>query len=565
MSIRLQALVVVIVGVAALVAALALIGGRGGEAESGSVEPTIPNAPAPGADEAPIEDLAGVRPEGRLAAVRLQGFTKGREVVPPEATAADATPPPDVPDGTALVGTIVDASGDPVRTAELELRADGRGPDVRVEADAHGRFAVAIEVHGERTVAARADGLGRSAERTLTVREGVATDLGVLRLLGDGTLTGRAVFPGGKAFPRLELTATAVDAAASPGLRRTSRTTDASGRFSMAALAPGPFRFAAYGEDRVPILGSDSAQSGDEAVELVVDAVLLRVRCADEQGNTVGMRTIQLATAPDGRRGDEGALTNRFYAGDRDGHEFILATGVPYRLQGTDTDGRTYFALVSEDLPAGIHAVDLMQDVAGLGVFRATLPPQGVDSAAVLAVRRIERDGESVPGMSVWKSGNVAEGCTLEVRGLLPGSYRAQLEVSGDDWFGLETDEHAFRIFAGTTEQIDVTAYMGGAMEFRVGVAGGDSEQQSNLRARVRLRGPASSEWTWADLTSRRSSGATVRGTRVFADRTLARSSVLRPGTYGVEVRAAGFRAVHTEAAVFAGASTEVWIDLERK
>ncbi|MEM6567771.1 MAG: carboxypeptidase-like regulatory domain-containing protein, partial [Planctomycetota bacterium] len=394
-------LAIATLSVAAVLAALLLGGDRQSAVGAGGVERATPAAsePAERPDDGPTADVPSELVPSRREAEADSTTPPDEPSSTPAAASAEA-PPPVIPEGTALTGTLVDAEGSPVAEAVLELSANGRRRDVRVTPDDLGRFAVAVDRHGELGVAAIADGIGRSADLTRTVPEGVTTDLGVLRLLGDGRLAGRVVFPGGEPFPGVSLSARAVDKAASPGLRRANMRTDDEGRFSLTALAPGPFRLTAFGEDPLPVNGNDTFQSGDEDVELVVDATLIRARCVDAAGSTVPMKGIEIATISlaSSTEHDVTGMTSFGFKRERDGHSFMIAPGLPYRLQATDAEYRSYFAVLTGDLRAGIHDVDLMEDAPGLGSLRVVLPPSGAGEGAQLTIGDLQRDGEDVMG-----------------------------------------------------------------------------------------------------------------------------------------------------------------------
>ncbi|MEM8712736.1 MAG: carboxypeptidase-like regulatory domain-containing protein, partial [Planctomycetota bacterium] len=338
---------------------------------------------------------------------------------------------PEVPDGTSLVGVLVDPAGSAVESATLMLRrpSQERGNELHIECDEGGRFAVAIDVYGDLLITAKAHGVGQSEELAHEISEGSSLDLGEIQLLAVGGLIGRCVFAGsGEPFPGVSVAASAMDRSTSPGLHDGRSTADADGRFELAGLAPGPFQLTVSGENQLPIEGNDVFQSGDEDVEVSLNALLVRAVCVDEAGQTVPLKWIGLSNAPGDT--EERAQVARDSSGSAswgfgkpaEEHELILATGRGYVLRARDESWRHFFAFVPPDLRAGIHRVELRENAPGFGALKIELLPSGAGDTIGLVLRELQRGDESA-NSSVDVTGDMDRAQQLDVKGLWPGEY----------------------------------------------------------------------------------------------------------------------------------------------
>ncbi len=529
---------------------------------SGDVTRDSPTADVLDAPEA--EDLAEVdQPQGES---RQDQASQG---VAPAAVSEAESPPeiealatgPAAPPGTAVRGRLLDKEGSAIRRAHLRLRVKGQREGLPIRADDAGRFSVAVGVFGDAQLFVRADGVGRSADLSVYLPEGQETDVGDLRVLSAGAIRGHVRFPDGTPLSGVEVSGSAVDSLASPGLRSGSAETGDDGSFEILALAPGPFDFTVSKFEALAILGNKRLQTGDENGELVVNAMILELFCQNEDGESVPMVGLSISNLPDPAEDDDEYGTNTFrFGGPQERYEVILHPWRRYIVEAKDEDNRNYLAYLQGDLTAGKHTLPLRRDPPELGTLRVTFPPGAIPEGATLSLASIERDGLNVSGMSSALPGRDGDSI-LEARGLVPGSYRVRFQLENADWAALKEDTHTVEISPGGTEVIALEPRIGGRAEFSIVVANVPADGPPKTRAKVQLRWAGEAEWDWAELVSKRE-GTTTRGGRAWLDGTVARSSVLTPGNYQARVTASGYAPVEIDFAVPAEGATEILVTL---
>ncbi|QDV06087.1 hypothetical protein Poly30_15910 [Planctomycetes bacterium Poly30] len=520
-------------------------------------------------DEASAIEPADVDIEG---IDRIRGAGRTVEAAPPESkpipdgapvgsdfTAVEESPLA-VPEGTVVIGRLRGGDGEPVEGGELEMKAQGRAQVKQLRTDPSGRFAVAVGVHGDVTLAASAKGVGRSMDLAVFLPEGQATDVGELRLVGAEVIRGHVRFPNGEPLPGIYLNARAADPLAAPGLRLASAESNADGSFEMTALAPGLFDFEAAGDEGLPILGESSIRAGEERAVLTVDVALLTVSCVNDAGETVPMKGLELSNVLDGEPGEDDDIgsTRRGWSTGKKSFELFVQPQRSYMIQAHDAELRFYFAYLEGDLTAGTHEVALRPDPPTLGAIKVSVPSGSLDGEARISLVQIQRDGQDVQGTLLVGEGEPGA-AFLEMRGLVPGTYALTAAVTGSDWIALKDPERTFELSPGASEEFRMETYTGGRVELVVEHEG--SVRDEKTRAAVQIRRAGDPEWSEARLHSKRGRG-NVFGSRIWIDGTVARSVVLEPGSYSLRVDAKGYLASEVDVTIEPRAATPLNLTL---
>ena len=479
----------------------------------------------------------------------------------------EALPPLVIPEGTVLIGRLLDRQGAPVEEANLRLRRSGVDLtiDSDVFADAEGRFVCPLKgVSGDVTLTASASGIGQSADLAIFLPEGRATDVGDLRLEGDGVIRGHLRFPDGSACPGVYLTANAVDSLTAPGLKSSAVTTADDGSFGMTALAQGRFRFDAARDGTLPLVGSDVLQVGVEDAELIVHAALLVATCVNESGEEVPLTAYELSDVVDtdlGRKGPTGSTSSSFSTA-QESIELMIPIDESFLLEAYGEDRASYLAYLQHGtLSPGIHAIELRRDPPTLGGLRLTSSPGSLPEGARATIDKIERDGFKVMGTIL--SGRAEPGALqLEMRGLVPGAYSVVAKIENGDWTAFKEPAHGFDLAAGETEEIHLETWEGGKLELTVQHQ--LSSDPPKMSARVQIRRAGEAGWYDAPFLSKRGRSR-VRGANVWIDGTLATSNVLQPGSYDLKVEAEGFRTEERRVTVPLRAAVAVDIALRQE
>lgn len=358
-------------------------------------------------------------------------------------------------------------------------------------------------------------------------------------MLGAEVIRGHVRFPNGEPVPGIYLHAMAADLLATPGLRRASAESNPDGSFEMTALAPGLFDFQAVKDGGFPILGESSIRAGGERAVLTVNAALLTVFCVNDAGETVPMRGLELSNVLDGEPGedDDVGSTSRGWSSGQKSFDLFVQPQRSYMIQARDAEMQFYFAYLEGDLTAGTHDVALRPDPPNLAAIKVSVPPGSLDGEARVSVGQIRRNGQDVHGIHLTGEGEPGAS-SLEMRGLVPGSYELTAALTDSAWIALRAPGRSFELRAGVTEKFQMETFAGGRIELVVEHEG--SVKDTKTRAVVEIRRAGDTDWSHAHMRSKRGIGSTF-GRRVWIDGTPARSVVLEPGSYSIRVEAEGY------------------------
>lgn len=489
----------------------------------------------------------------------------------PETEVADGTgltasslalsPLPEV-EGTAVLGTLLDRVGEPVGTVPgqfiyLHLSDGDEEQKVVLAPRSDGRFIREVGLEGDVTVHVSMNNLGRSLDQDVFLPEGRTTELGEVRLLGEGVISGMVQLPDGNPPGRISIQADSLLREPGPGLRRAKTIVEDDGSFELRGLAQGSFEFSALRHTSHPIVGNDRANTGTRDALIVVDLVRLLVHCVSSGGERTNLRHYELANLPVGHASDWSVS-----GGLRDGPdelELLCRTGWRYIVRVTDTNGRAYAHIVEADTPAGLHFVDISQDNPALGSVRLLSAVDRREDGAELTFSKFVRDGVEIDGGMEWV-GQLGDLRWVEKRGLLPGRYEIQARIKNARWSSLVDPRRTFELQGGDKPEFTFEVQRGGRI--RLAVTLGDSAgEEAPTSATVSIREAAKLDWSFARLTSSRGSGSRT-GPSVWTDGTPGRSSVLAPGNHRLRVRAPGYLTAEADAIVTAGEETSIDLEL---
>ena len=433
-------------------------------------------------------------------------------------------------------------------SVQLNLSQDQRIERVEVHPRSDGRFVCEVELAGECSLYLSENQLGRSLDKAIFLPENRTTELGEFRLYGEGTIEGRVELPDGNPPGDLSVRATSVLANAGPGLRSSQAKLGDEGVFRLTGLAAGEFEFSAFWHADYPFIGPNRLRTGTEDARLILDAVLLRARCLDENGDAVTIEMVTRASLPDegGDESDYGSTT-RTLQPEAKSVDFLCGTGVSYTIRCVDAGGANYFYRLSGDLPAGLHEVDLTRDNPGFGSLHVRAPADGEANDERLSIFEIHRNGHDV-----WtgprRSGTSDGHRWVRLEGLLPGAYEIRAGLVDSPWNALVAPTQAFDLAGGENHEITFEVRRGGRI--RCTVTLGDAQGANAPRtATVKIQPATAIEWAPTSFRSK-SSRATMLGERVWTNGVPATSRPLEPGDYRLRISAPGYLPAEVDAQV---------------
>ncbi|WP_145064430.1 carboxypeptidase regulatory-like domain-containing protein [Engelhardtia mirabilis] len=375
---------------------------------------------------------------------------------------------------------------------------------------------------------------------------------------GDGLpLAGRVVMVDGRGLPMVDVHAPALDLRA---------LTSASGEFRIEGLEPGEVELEVGSSrsgtgDGYEIVGRRTFRAGDEAVELVVRACLLRVRAADESGAPVAFNSVEVTDV-----GDDGYLSSILSWSSGGGAQFAdLPVPVDRNLRARVQGAAGSFAgLVHTPVAGGAVEVVLEVDSPSMATLELAL---GGPLDRVIGARL------DVSLVNLDRDDRIDQSDALSERILIPGLTTGlhTLEVSVAQPQGTRQSQIFALVGAPAEIEVTGTGRIPIALEL---VPGGELElvlsadldllprEMLPVVVQVEVRPEGRSEALDLRWTGWHGGGAVSRptiGGGWVADRSLP------PGRYDVRVQAEGFRPSQTTASVVGGQACKVAIELLRE
>ena len=375
---------------------------------------------------------------------------------------------------------------------------------------------------------------------------------------GTGEIRGHVRLTSGDPCPVLSVVCQAVDMSATPGLLSGRAETARDGSFGVTGLAPGSFSFLVAWDDELVEFGSFTAEVGDRAVELTVDAALYSVSCVDDEGGTVAMSRLEVSRM---RREDSGLPALNFrrksYRGV-DSFELLLTPIWPYMFQARGVDGARYFAYLEEAPPAGTHQVALTLNPTNLGRLVLSTRPGVLNAGAQIEVPFAKYNGTYVDTVRLLGE-EASETGALEVKGLRPGRYGIMAMLTGSEWVNLVEPHLEFELEAGEVKQVELDTWEGGRIELSVELFESDAFAFETGQVWVRLFGDE--DWSRPSFESKRGPRG-LMGATAWLDGTPALSRVIEPGMYRVKVEADGGETAEADVVVGARLAAPLKISL---
>jgi len=459
--------------------------------------------------------------------------------------------------GASVSGRLLDGEGSAVPEGRLAFGAD--------EANA-GQEAQFTTVSHFTTVST-----GRSVGRALFVAEGRRTEVGEFVLLGPGRISGRAVLGDGTPLPKAQVTATLQGGASGPGLRQGNAPCDDTGGFVLTGLAVGSFSLYARSVDSdLPDVSGRVVATGTEGYELVVDAALVTVHAVDDAREQVPMVSIQISSvvSPNTEQSDRDLGSSSISTRLRppvESHSWLVPTTCSYVLRANGADGGVYFGFIEAGQPSGCVTVELVTRPATLGaiVLRAACPQLPADAS--IEVDSLEGAGQIVLVEPILPRGERKFGdpVTCEIAGLLPGSYDLSLSLANSAPVALSEGKVRVTVSAGEVREVTLEAFVCGHLELQVGTSRA-IEKRTFVKLGTRVAGAA--EWRPLSLSfsERNEDGEVVghKGSRVLLGGPVARSPVLPPGEYELQLTETQHRPMTVGFRIDTGVTTTLGLQL---
>lgn len=359
-----------------------------------------------------------------------------------------------------ITGKLVDPRGEPVSDVSLSSVDDALGPSQRLPTDGNGRFSGWVWALEEATLIFTKANVGQSEPMEVVTNAAPVLDLGTIWLIEEGTVEGRVQLADGTPVPRVEVAGTTPNRGSSGGLDATITRTRDDGSFTLSGLCRGHFDLTLAGDDPYPLAAEVRAATHDRGVILEVEALLLVVRCIDEEGKPVPFQRVS-KTLP-------GSTVTTTISGEPyrntpavESMVVHAAVGGAHRLQAKAGDGRVYTAVVDRALSPGLHDVDLRAVSKDRSSVTLRVPKRGGFGEDRLRVVSVKVNGQRLEVLS-RENGFHPTSLNVVLDGLEGGSYELECELPGTGFEVLSVPVRRFQLAPPKNQLLEFKRTLGG-------------------------------------------------------------------------------------------------------
>jgi hypothetical protein len=362
-----------------------------------------------------------------------------------------------------ITGKLVDPRGEPVSDVSLSSLDDVLGPSQRLPTDGNGRFSGWVWALDEATLIFTKANVGQSEPMEVVTNAAPVLDLGTIWLIEEGTIEGRVQLADGTPVPSVEVAGTTRSRGSSGGLDATITRTRDDGSFTLSGLCRGHFDLTMAGDDPYPLAAEVRAATHDRGVILEVEALLLVVRCINEEGEPVPFQRVS-KTLP-------GSTVTTTISGEPyrntpavESMVVHAAVGQAHRLQAKAGDGRVYTAVVDKALSPGLHDVDLRAVSKDRSRVTLRVPKRGGLGEDRLRVVSLKVDGQRLEALS-RENGFHPTALNVVLDGLEKGSYELECELAGTGFEVLSVPVRRFQLAPPKDQLLEFKRVQGGRID----------------------------------------------------------------------------------------------------